>query len=360
MSTLDQTFAAITAPNNRGRVLLFGVMMASVVGAFAYTGGWLSKGKLTPARMIDAFEQVNGPHPGFRRNHAKGMGVSGYFEASGQGARFSRAAVFKQGARATVVGRFALAGGMPYAADTEQNVRSLALSLITPDGAEWRTGMNNIPVFVVNTPEDFYALTLAGAPDPKTGKPNPENAKAFVASHPNTARALKLLKAQPPASGFDNSTYNSLNAFQLLDSAGHATPVRWAMVPETPFAPGAAPASAEHDFLFSALIRRLSQGPVRFRLILTIGQASDSTSDATIPWPADREKVDAGTLLLEHAEPEATSSARTINFDPLILPDGIVGSDDPLLSARSAAYSQSFTRRVGEPVSPSAVTGAAQ
>ncbi len=99
---------------------------------------------------------------------------------------------------------------------------------------------------------------------------------------------------------------------------------------------------------------------MHFRLILTIGQPSDSTSDATSPWPADREKVDAGTLVLEHAEPEATSSARTINFDPLILPDGIVGSDDPLLSARSAAYSQSFTRRVAEPVPPSAVTGAAQ
>jgi catalase len=47
---------------------------------------------------------------------------------------------------------------------------------------------------------------------------------------------------------------------------------------------------------------------------------------------------------------------RAINFDPLVLPNGITGSDDPLLSARSAAYSQSFTRRIGEPKSPSAVT----
>jgi len=46
-----------------------------------------------------------------------------------------------------------------------------------------------------------------------------------------------------------------------------------------------------------------------------------------------------------------------VNFDPLVLPAGIVGSDDPLLSARSAAYSQSFTRRAGEPKVPSAVQG---
>ena len=34
--------------------------------------------------------------------------------------------------------------------------------------------------------------------------------------------------------------------------------------------------------------------------------------------------------------------------NPLILPDGIEGSDDPILSARSAAYSESFNRRTRE------------
>ena len=41
--------------------------------------------------------------------------------------------------------------------------------------------------------------------------------------------------------------------------------------------------------------------------------------------------------------------------DPLVLPTGIAASDDPLLSARSATYSQSFTRRAGEAKPPSAV-----
>jgi catalase len=38
-----------------------------------------------------------------------------------------------------------------------------------------------------------------------------------------------------------------------------------------------------------------------------------------------------------------------------VLPDGIALSDDPLLGARAAVYSQSFTRRAGEARSPSAV-----
>jgi catalase len=42
----------------------------------------------------------------------------------------------------------------------------------------------------------------------------------------------------------------------------------------------------------------------------------------------------------------------------LVLPSGIAPSDDPLLSARSAVYSRSYTRRAGELKSPSAVTPA--
>lgn len=96
--------------------------------------------------------------------------------------------------------------------------------------------------------------------------------------------------------------------------------------------------------------------PLQWRLVLTIGQPGDPTDDATIAWPADREKIEAGTLTIDRIESEDTSPCRTINFDPLVLPDGIAASDDPLLSARSAAYSVSFTRRVGERVSPSAVS----
>ena len=68
--------------------------------------------------------------------------------------------------------------------------------------------------------------------------------------------------------------------------------------------------------------------------------------------------MEVGTLTLDQVESEATSPATDINFDPLVLPAGIAPSDDPLLSARSAVYSQSFTRREGEAKRPSAITPA--
>src|SRR6185369_6728049 len=194
---------------------------------------------------------------------------------------------------------------------------------------------------------------------PRDQEAKPGEARCFVAKHPEFARAVGAIKAQAPTSGFEDSTYNSLNAFELSNDAGRVTKVRWSMVPVQPVAhlpsipTGAAPAP---NFLFDALIAKVKEQPLRFRLVLTIAQAEDSTRDATVAWPDSREKVDVGTLTIDHVEGEATGPARTINFDPLVLPNGIAGSDDPLLSARSAAYSQSFTRRVAEPVSASAVT----
>lgn len=341
------------------RLTAIGAVVAGAAGIGAYAGGWLSPGLLTPARIVDRFEHVNGPHPGFRRNHAKGLCVAGSFAGSGAGARFSKAGLFAAGRVTPVLGRVALAGGQPYAADAGTTVRSLALLFRMPDGEEWRTGMNNIPVFPVRTPEAFYEQLLAAKPDPATGKPDPAHLKAFFAAHPESAEAASLIKARTVTSGFADSTFWSLNAFRFVAADGVVSPVRWAFVPEraaTAEAPVQA-ARTDKNYLFDDLAGQLRQGPQRWRLVVTLGQPDDPTADATRLWPAGRTQVDAGTLTLAEATPEAAGTCRDVNFDPLVLPDGIAASDDPLLSARSAAYARSFTRRAGETKAPSAVTG---
>src|SRR6266404_2271954 len=98
------------------RLAPIGAALAAVTGTFAYLGGWFTPNDLTPARFTDGFEQVNGIHAGFRRNHAKGLGASGFFDSNGQGVRLSKARVFQPG-RVPVIGRFSLSGGQPYATD---------------------------------------------------------------------------------------------------------------------------------------------------------------------------------------------------------------------------------------------------
>jgi catalase len=335
---------------------LIGVALAAVVGTFAFLGGWFTPHDLTPARFTDAFEHVDGAHSGFRRNHAKGLGVFGFFESNGNGIRLSKAVVFRPG-RVPVIGRFSLSGGQPYVADMARTVRGLALQFSLPDGELWRTAMINLPVFPVSTPKAFYERLVASKPDPSTGKPDPAEMKAFLARHPETVQAMTVIKGQAVSSGFENSTFHSLNAFRFINSAGDSIPVRWLMTPIQPFeAASTASAPRGTNYLFETLIAQIHRQPLRWHLMVIIGQPGDPTNDATSSWPEGREKVDVGTLTLDRVESEETSAATDINFDPLVLPAGIGPSDDPLLSARSAVYSQSFTRRAGESKQPSAIT----
>jgi catalase len=257
------------------RWAVLGVVVAAIVTAFAYTGGWFSPHQLTPARFIDTFEKLNGLHPGFRRNHAKGVCVTGFFESNGNGARLSRASVFQPG-RVAVIGRFSLAGGQPYAPDTPAAVRGFGLRFEPRHGQEWRTAMIDLPVFAVRTPEGFYEQLLASKVDPATGKPDPAKMTAFLAGHPETVRAMAIIKAKPFSSGFADATYSGLNAFRFVNAAGVSTPVRWSMVPVDAFAPEEPAGGPNKNYLFDALIARLRRGPVQWHLIITIGQAGVS------------------------------------------------------------------------------------
>jgi catalase len=338
------------------RLAGIGALLALLAGLFLFAGGWLTPHKLTPATMVDTFERVNGANPGFRRNHAKGVCVAGFFESNGQGQSICRSHVFRSG-RVPVVGRFALAGGHPYAGDTPDNVRSLAIQFTLQDGEQWRTAMINIPVFPVSTPQEFAEFLVVSSPDPATGKVNSAAMGAFLAKHPQTAAALKILGSHRLSSGFADSAYYGLNAFRFEDDKGQATPVRWSVTPDQTTATANA-AATDKNYLFDALIQQIHAGPVRWHLMLTVGQPGDPTAEAARQWPPERRQIDAGVLTISSIESDDTSPTSKITFDPLVLPDGISQSDDPLLSTRSAAYSVSFIRREGERKAASAVSAA--
>ncbi|MCD0504899.1 catalase family peroxidase [Bordetella petrii] len=315
--------------------------------AFAYVGGWLDPQRLTPDRVVDALEANSGVHPGFRRNHAKGVCVTGHFESSGAAHALSAAAVFAAG-NTPVTGRLALPGGNPYAPDSSVPIRSFALQFTSPNGEQWRTGMNSMPVFPLSTPQAFYDQQLAARPDPKTGKPDPRRMQAFFAAHPEAAPFLAWARTARPSASYATESYFGLNAFYFEDARGKRQPVRWRLAPlDAGPAPAAQPGH-DADYLQSDLQQRLAQGPLRWRLLVTLGAADDSTRDATRQWPADRPTVDAGTVVITGSAPQDTGPCRDVNYDPTVLPPGIAISDDPLLAARSAAYAASYERRTHE------------
>lgn len=320
-------------------------------GGFAYAGAWLRPDALTPPRFTDRFEHVYGRHDGFRRNHAKGLSATGTFVSTGAAAAICRAAVFRRGS-VPLIGRFSLSGGLPDQPDKTDTVRGLGLLFDGPDDRQWRTAMINIPVFPDSTPQGFYDRLLASKPLPATGRPDPQQMAAFLQRHPETAAAMRVIKQTPPSAGFADSAFHGLNAFRFTNDAGATVPVRWSAIPQQGTEVTAAPAK---DYLFDGLIRTLAHAPLSWRLVLTVGEPGDPTHDATKPWPAGRRTIDAGTITISAVQTEEAGNARDVNFDPLVLPDGIEGSDDPLLAARSAVYARSFTRRAEEPKTASAV-----
>jgi catalase len=332
-----------------GRLAAIGAILVAAAALFAFTAGWLSPGRHTQDRFMADFEAHDGKHPGFRRNHAKGVCVTGWFDAAAEAASLSRAAIFHL-QRVPIVGRFALAGGAPFAADEPALVRSMALRFMPLGDQEWRTGMNDIPVFVVNSSDGFYDLLKASAPDAATGKPDPGAMQVFFKRHPEAGAAMQLVKNRSVSSGFADDTYNSLNAFYLTSPSGAAVPVRWSAVAMQPFV---ADESASHDgagknYLFDDLLRQLEVHALKWRLVFTLGEPGDPTQDATLPWPKERRQVAAGVITIARAMSEDSGACTDVNYDPTVLPDGISVSDDPLLAARASVYARSFTLRSAE------------
>jgi catalase len=326
----------------RGAAAVGAFLAADVVGLLA-AFNWIGPSRLTPQAFLDVFNGAFGRHPGYRTNHAKGVSVAGWFDSNGNGKELSTAAVFAPG-RTPVLGRFSAAGGNPHTADSPAMGRGFGLAFGFPGSQQWRTAMLNLPIFPDDSPQSMYDRLAATAVVPDTGKPDPAAMTRFYATHPAAARAMKILKQHPPTTGFADSVFSGLNAFWFIAESGVRTPVRWSLIPQQ----HALPPSSGPDALFDPLVRQLQSGPLRWRLMLTVGTRDDPTHDATLPWPADRRTIDAGLLTLDSVGAEAKGNARDINFDPLVLPPGIEPSDDPLLSARSAVYAASYRRRTGE------------
>jgi catalase len=332
-----------------GRLAAIGGIVFVSALAFAYAGGWLSPNRLTPTRMIAALGDRGGNPLGHRRNHAKGMCFTGVFEANGAASQYSDAPMLAAGTY-PVVGRFAIAVGNPDASDIMGRVKSMAVRIVSPNGQEWRSGMNNSPIFVVSNPRDFYEVTLTQDIVPALGKPDPDAMKRFAATHPDSAPFIEWSQTAPWTTSWADQAYNSLDAFRFIDAGGVSHLVRWSMEPtisQTPV-PLAALASMGPDFLEHDLVSRLSGGALTWHLMVTLAEPGDVSNDATKAWPSERKRVDAGTLIVQKAEAEADGPCRDFNYDPTILPSGIAVSDDPLLAARSAAYAKSFDLRTAE------------
>jgi catalase len=302
---------------------------------------------VTPVQVVDSLEGTFGVHPGERRNHTKGTCALGEFSGTPDAAALSRSKLFTE-AHIPVVARFSVAGGNPSVADTTRNARGMALEFRLVDGSRQHMTMLNTPVFGAANPATFNALIIAAKPDPKTGKPDPAKLRDALASHPDALAQSNFLATHDPPVSYVTETYYSIHTFKFVEAGGAVHLIKWRYVPHDGEQRLSASeiATAPKDFLEHRLIERVSKSPAQWDMIVYLGEPGDSADNATIAWPETRRHFKAGTLTITRAIPQTGAECEKINFDPMVMADGIAPTNDPVLLFRSPAYGISFGKRL--------------
>jgi catalase len=332
--------------NRKAATQIFLVFLATPT-LFSSANAAAPTDEVSADKVVGALENTFGVTPGQRRNHTKGLCAVGEFIGNPDVAKYSRSSLFT-GAAIPVVARFSIAGGNPKVPDTAKNPRGMALEFKLPNGGLQHITMINTPMFGAAVPQTFLDATIAARPDPATGKPDLEKIKAFKASHPDSLAQIKYLDEHNPPPSFANSAYFGIHTFKFINKEGTTTLVRWRFVPQD----GEKQLTNEQlktmpaNFLQQDLIDRTHKGPVRWDMVVSIGEPGDTETNPTILWPENRKQVKAGTLTITEAMPQDGAACEKINYDPLVMADGITPSQDPILLFRSPAYAVSFGKRL--------------
>jgi catalase len=308
--------------------------------------------------LIEAFDAVaGGPHEGARAAHAKGVVCEGTFTAAPEAARLTRAAHMQgEPVRATV--RFSNGSGKPHIHDGERDGRGMAVKLYLPDGSRTDIVAVTLPSFLTRTPEELLEFTRIRTPDPDTGDIDMEKVGAWLGAHPEAMPAVQGAVGKGPPASFAQLTFNSIHAYALVSSVGERRFVRYRWVPEAGEAEldDADAMSRSPDYLREELTERLANEPVAFELALRLAAEGDDVNNPTVPWPeGEREEVRAGRLEITALDHTRERDGDVLVFDPSRVTDGIELSEDPILLARSSAYSVSVGRRTApaaEPLAP--------
>ena len=224
----------------------------------------------------------------------------------------------------------------------------MAVKFHLPDGSSTDIVSLTLPAFFVKTPQDFLAFLETQRPDPGTGKPDLERIGEFINAHPETQIATMFVMMNESPASFAGCTFNGIHAFRLTAPNGAERFVRYRWIPDT------MPATLSDEetralgrnYLHEELETRLSSRTIGYQLLFQLAEPEDDPNDPTTPWPEERELVPAGRLTLNEF---IGHECEEMIFDPGRLTAGIERSDDPILHARSTAYSVSFARRTGDP-----------
>ncbi|WP_415393920.1 catalase [Paracoccus sp. SJTW-4] len=295
-----------------------------------------------------------------RQPHAKGGGAFGEFETTEDVSRYTKAALFQQGARTEMLARFSTVAGEQGSPDTWRDVRGFSLKFYTTEGNYDLVG-NNTPIFFVRDPMKFPHFIRSQKRLPDSGLRDNHMQWDFWTSNPESAHQVTYLMGQRglPRSWRNMNGYGS-HTYMWINAAGERFWVKYHFHTQQGMAfysndeaanMAGADADAHRRDLFEAIARGDHPKWVLSVQVMPYEEAKTyriNPFDLTKTWPhADYPLIRVGVMTLNRNPENFFAQIEQAAFSPGNVVPGIGLSPDKMLLGRAFAYNDAQRNRIG-------------
>jgi len=292
--------------------------------------------------------------------HAKGSGAYGVLTITGDITRYTKAAVFKPGAKTECFFRFSTVAGERGAADAERDVRGFAMKFYTTEG-NWDIVGNNTPVFFIRDPYKFPDFIHTQKRDPKTNLRSAAAAWDFWSLSPESVHQVTILFSDRgiPRS-FRHMNGYGCHTFSLFNDKNERFWVKFhfktmqgiqCLTDEEAAKIVAADRESNQRDLFESIAK--GDFP-RWKMQVQIMPELDAEKvpyhpfDVTKVWPhKDYPVIDVGVVELNRNPENYFAEVEQAAFCPKDVPPGIGHSPDRMLQLRMTSYADAQRYRLG-------------
>ena len=295
-----------------------------------------------------------------RTVHAKGSAAYGTLTITSGLAQYSKAAVFRKGAKTEALLRMSTVAGERGAADAERDVRGFALKFYTEEG-NWDLVGNNTPVFFVRDAYKFPDFIHTQKRHPRTNLRSNTAMWDFWSLSPESLHQVTILMSDRGLprgfrhmNGFGSHTYSLINAknerswvkfhFKTLQGIQCMTNDEAAAV-----------VAHDRESFQRDLYEAIERGEYpKWRFCVQIMPEKDAGTyrfnpfDLTKVWSQkDYPLIEVGILELNRNPEDYFAEVEQAAFSPSNIVQGISFSPDKMLQARIFSYGDAHRYRVG-------------
>ncbi len=293
--------------------------------------------------------------------HAKGVGAYGYFEATKDVTKYTRAKFLSEvGKRTEVFARFSTVGGEKGSADTARDPRGFAVKFYTEEGNYDMTG-NNTPVFFIRDPLKFPDFIHTQKRNPVTNAPDPDMFWDFLSLTPESIHQVTILFSdRGTPKGLRHMNGYSSHTFKWYNKKGEYFWVQYHFKTEQGIQnftrqEATRMAGENADYATRDLYEAIAKDDYpAWKVCVQIMTPEEAQKyrfdifDITKVWPhSDFPLVEIGKMVLNRKPENYFAEVEQAAFSPGNFVPGIAASPDKMLQARIHSYHDAHLYRLG-------------